>query len=213
MTHAWRTRPQSRRSAANEALLGDIRLIHTESCGTYGSPRVHATLRRHGRRIGRSRIERLMRRAGLRGLAALPRRARTTDSRHGYPIAPNRLARDFQAASPNQVWLADLTYIPTGEGWLYLAAILDMHTRKIVGWSMRQTLHTEIALEALTMAVQRQRPAPGLIHHSDRGIQHAAEPYRLALARSGITPSMSRKGDCWEFKVVCGADQTIRGIV
>ena len=99
--YAWRTRPQSRRSAANEALLGNIRLIHTESCGTYGSPRVHATLRRHGRQIGRSRIERLMRRAGLRGLAALPRRARTTDSRHGYPIAPNRLARNFQAASPN----------------------------------------------------------------------------------------------------------------
>ena len=112
-----------------------------------------------------------MRRAGLRGLAALPRRARTTDSRHGYPIAPNRLARNFEAAAPNQVWLADLTYIPTGEAWLYLAAILDMHTRKIVGWSMRQTLHTEIALDALNMAVERQRPAPGLIHHSDRGIQ------------------------------------------
>ena len=133
-----------------------------------------------------------------RGLAALPRRARTTNSRHGYPIAPNRLARNFEAAAPNQVWLADLTYIPTGEGWLYLAAILDLHTRKIVGWSMRQTLHTEIALDALNMAVERQRPAPGLIHHSDRGIQYAAEAYRSALARSGITPSMSRKGDCWD---------------
>lgn len=139
-----------------------------------------------------------MRRAGLRGLAALPRRARTTNSRHGYPIAPNRLARNFEAAAPNQVWLADLTYIPTGVGWLYLAAILDMHTRKIVGWSMRQTLHTEIALDALNLAVERQRPATGLIHHSDRGIQYAAETYRLALARSGITPSMSRKGDCWD---------------
>lgn len=115
-----------------------------------------------------------------------------------YPIAPNRLTRNFEAAAPNQIWLADLTYIPTGEGWLYLAAILDMHTRKIVGWSMRQTLHTEIALDALNMAVERQRPAPGLIHHSDRGIQYAAKAYRLALARSGITPSMSRKGDCWD---------------
>ena len=93
---------------------------------------------------------------------------------------------------------ADLTYIPTGEGWLYLAAILDMHTRKIVGWSMRETLHTEIALDALSMAIERQRPAPGLIHHSDRGIQYAAEAYRSALAASGITPSMSRKGDCWD---------------
>lgn len=196
--YAWRGRPESRRAAANRALLDDIRLIHAESSGTYGSPRVHAILRGHGRRVGRCRIERLMRRAGLRGLAALPRRTRTTDSRHGYPIAPNRLARNFTAAVPNQIWLADLTYIPTGEGWLYLAAILDTHTRKIVGWSMRQTLHTEIALEALNMAVERQRPAPGLIHHSDRGIQYAAEAYRSALARQGITPSMSRKGDCWD---------------
>ena len=129
-----------------------------------------------------SRVERLMRQAGLRGLAALPRRTRTTDSQHTYPIAPNRLGRNFVANRPGQVWLADLTYIPTGEGWLYLADVLDLHTRKIVGWSMRETLHTEIALEALTMAIVRQRPAPGPIHHSDRGIQYAAEPYRLALA-------------------------------
>jgi transposase InsO family protein len=196
--YAWRARPESPRAAANRALLDDIARIHAESHGTYGSPRVHAVLRGHGRRVGRSRIERLMRRAGLRGLAALPRRARTTDSRHDYPIAPNRLARNFNAARPNQVWLADLTYIPTGEGWLYLAAILDMHTRKIVGWSMRQTLHAEIAIDALNMAIQRQRPPPGLIHHSDRGIQYAAEAYRQTLATSEITPSMSRKGNCWD---------------
>ena len=196
--YAWRGRPASARAQANAALSEDIRRIHAQSHGTYGSPRIYAVLRGHGRRIGRSRIERLMRRAGLRGLAALPRRARTTDSRHGYPIAPNRLARNFTAARPNQVWLADLTYIPTGEGWLYLAAILDMHTRKIVGWCMRQTLHAEIAIDALTMAIERQRPAPGLIHHSDRGIQYAAEAYRQTLATSGISPSMSRKGDCWD---------------
>ena len=196
--YAWRARPESPRAAANRALLDDIARIHAESHGTYGSPRIHAVLRGHGRRVGRSRIERLMRRAGLRGLAALPRRARTTDSRHDYPIAPNRLARNFNAARPNQIWLADLTYIPTAEGWLYLAAILDMHTRKIVGWSMRQTLHAEIAIDALNMAIQRQRPPPGLIHHSDRGIQYAAEAYRQTLATSGITPSMSRKGNCWD---------------
>ena len=137
-----------------------------------------------------------MRRAGLRGLAALPRRVRTTDSRHGYPIAPNRIGRNFEAAAPNQVWLGDLTYVRTGEGWLYLAAVMDLHTRKIVGWSMRETLHAEIALEALDMAVQRQRPAPGLICHTDRGIQYACEPYREALAAAKITPSMSRKGNC-----------------
>ena len=194
--YAWRSRPESRRAASNRALIDDIRLIHAESSGTYGSPSVHATLRRHGRRVGRARIERLMRRAGLRGLAALPRRTRTTNSRHTYPIAPNRLGRDFATVAPNQVWLADLTSIPTGEGWLYLAAVLDLSTRKIVGWSMRETLHTEIATEALTMAIERQRPSPGLIHHSDRGIQYAAEAYRQRLAQSGITPSMSRRGDC-----------------
>jgi putative transposase len=197
--YAWRSRPESRRAIVNRALLDDIRLIHAQSSGTYGSPRVHAILRGHDRRVGLSRIERLMRRAGIQCLAALPRRARTTDSRHGYPIAPNRLGRNFAAARrPNQVWLADLTYIPAGEGWLYLAAVLDMHTRKIVGWSMRETLHTEIALDALAMAIHRQRPPPGLIHHSDRGIQYAAEAYRSAVARAGITPSMSCKGDCWD---------------
>ena len=196
--YAWRARPESLRAQANRALTDDIRLIHAESSGTYGAPRIHAVLRGHGRRVGRSRIERLMRRAGIRGLAALPRRTRTTDSRHSYPIAPNRLARNFRSCAPNQIWLADLTYIPTGEGWLYLAGVLDMHTRKLVGWSMRETLHTQIALEALAMAIERQRPAPGLIHHSDRGIQYAAEAYRGALAAAGITPSMSRRGDCWD---------------
>jgi transposase InsO family protein len=140
----------------------------------------------------------LMRRAGLHGLAALPRRTRTTDSRHNYPIAPNRLARNFTAQAPNQVWLADLTYIPTGEGWLYLAAVLDVYTRKIVGWSMRDTLHTEIALEALTMALERQSLAAGLLHPSDRGMQYAAEAYRQVLATANIIPSMSRKGHCWD---------------
>jgi putative transposase len=131
---------ESPRAAANRLLLEDIRRIHGESSGTYGSPRVHAVLRRRGRRIGRSRIERLMRQAGLRGLAALPRRTRTTDSRHAYPIAPNRLGRNFVANRPGQVWLADLTYIPTGEGWPYLAAVLDLHTRKIVV-DARDTAH------------------------------------------------------------------------
>ena len=169
--YAWRSRPESARSRANRAVLDVIRLVHTESGGTYGAPRVHAALRALGRRVGRHRVARLMRRAGLRGLAALPRRVRTTDSRHGHPIAPNRIGRNFEAAAPNQVWLGDLTYVRTGEGWLFLAAILDLHTRKIVGWSMRESLHAEIALEALDMAVRRQRPAPGLICHTDRGIQ------------------------------------------
>ena len=194
--YAWRGRPESRRAAQNRALLQHIRAIHADSIGTYGAPRVHATLRANGRGVGRHRIARLMRRDGLRGRAALPRRVRTTDSRHAYPIAPNRVGQRFVAARPNQVWLADLTYIPTGEGWLFLAAIIDMATRKVVGWAMRQTLHADIAIDALRMAIERQKPPPSLIHHSDRGIQYAAEAYRQVLAAARITPSMSRKGNC-----------------
>ncbi len=194
--YAWRMRLESLRSRENRRLLAEIRDIHADSGGVYGSPRIHAMLRSLGRAIGRNRVARLMRASGLRGLAALPRRVRTTDSRHSYPIAPNRIGRAFTASAPNQVWLADLTYIPTGEGWLYLAALIDMHTRKVVGWAMRETLHAGIAVEALRMAIERQRPPPGLIQHSDRGVQYAADAYRQTLAVAGITPSMSRRGNC-----------------
>jgi putative transposase len=194
--YAWRTRPEIRRTREDRVLLAEIRDIHADSGGTYGSPGIHAMLRSLGRAIGRSRVARLMRAGGLRGLAALPRRVRTTDSRHSYPIAPNRIGRSFTASTPDQVWLADLTCVPTGEGWLYLAALIDMHTRKVVGWAMRETLHAGIAVEALRMAIERQRPAPGLIQHSGRGVQYAADAYRQVLAAAGITPSMSRRGNC-----------------
>lgn len=194
--YVWRQRPESRRSVENRTLLSDIRFAHAESGGCYGAPRVHAVLRAAGRCVGRHRIARLTRLAGLRGLAAIPRRVRTPDSRHDYPIAPNRLRRNFAAAAPNQVWRADLTCIRTGEGWLFLAALIDLHTRKVVGWSMRETPHASIALDALDMAIKRQRPAPGLIQHSDRGIQYAADDYRQALAAAGMIASMSRKGNC-----------------
>lgn len=193
--YAWRARPESPRAAENRALLDDIREVHTASQGRYGSPRVHATLRGRGRRVGRGRVERLMRVHGVRGLVAKPRRVQTTNSRHAFPVAPNLLDRQFTASRPNQVWRADLTYIPTGEGWLYMAAIMDLHTRKIVGWSMRDHLRAELATAALTMAIQRQRPAPGLIQHSDRGIQYACTDYQEALQAAGITPSMSRRGN------------------
>lgn len=169
--YAWRERPESPRAAVIRALLEEIRVIHTASSGTYGSPRVQAVLRAYGRRIGHSRIERLMRRAGIRGLAALPRRMRTTDSRHDNPIAPNLLGRNFTTTQPNKVWLADITYVATNEGWLYVSGVLDLGMRKLVGWLMNETLHAEGALEALRMAINRQRPLPGLIHHSDRGIR------------------------------------------
>lgn len=137
-----------------------------------------------------------MRRYGIRAIMMQPRRVRTTDSRHSLPIAPNLLDRNFTAPAPNRVWLADITYIPTGEGWLYLAAVMDLYSRKIVGWAMRDHLRAELPLAALMMALQRQRPAAGLIQHSDRGVQYASEEYRGALQLAGMRQSMSRKGDC-----------------
>ncbi len=193
--YAWRSRPESRRDADDRVLLDDIRRVHDDSGSRYGSPRVHAALRAHGREAGRGRIERLMRRHGVRGLIAKPRRVRTTDSRHAFPVAPNLLGQVFVAEKPNQVWLADLTYVPTNEGWLYLAAIMDLATRRIVGWSMRDHLRAELATSALTMAVRRQRPEPGLIHHSDRGVQYACGDYQITLGAAGITPSMSRRAN------------------
>ena len=196
--YAWRARPQSLRSAANGELVAAIRRVHRDSGGRYGSPRVHAALRAQGRGTSRGRIERLMHRHSIRAIMAPPRRARTTDSRHTLPIAPNLVARDFTAAAPNRVWLADITYIPTDQGWLYLAAVMDLYSRKIVGWAMRDHLRTELASTALAMAIQQQRPAVGLIHHSDRGVQYASHDYRAALHAAGMTASMSRKADCYD---------------
>jgi transposase InsO family protein len=133
--------------------------------------RIHVALQNQGRGGSRGRIERLMRQHGVRAIMAPPRRVRTTDSRHDLPIAPNLLNRSFTASAPNRVWLADITYVPTDGGWLYLAAVMDMYSRKIVGWAMRDHLRTELASAALAMAIQQQRPARGLVHHSDRGIQ------------------------------------------
>ena len=194
--YAWRSRPDSKRTVEDQALLVDIRQAHADSGGRYGSPRVHAALRADGKKAGRGRIERLMRRYGIRGLVAQRRRVQTTDSRHHFTIAPNLLDRNFSATTkPNAVWLADLTYIATSEGWLYMAAIMDLHTRKIVGWSMRDHLRAELATSALLMAIQRQRPGAGLVHHSDRGVQYACGDYQTALSQVGITASMSRRAN------------------
>ena len=141
----------------------------------------------------------MMRRHGIRAIMAPPRQVRTTDSRHDLAIAPNLIARDFTAAAPNRVWLADITYIPTAEGWLYLAAVMDLFSRKIVGWAMRDHMQVELATAALTMAIQQQRlPLAGLIHHSDRGVQYASHAYREVLSGAGIAASMSRKADCYD---------------
>jgi putative transposase len=196
--YAWRSRPESARKIANRELLVDIRRVHADHRGRYGAPRIHAELRAEGQIVSRKRIERVMHRHGIRAHA--PRRYRicTTDSKHALPIAANLLDRNFVAEKPDQVWLADITYIPTGEGWLYLAVILDLFTRKLVGWAMREHMRVELTRAALTMAVQRRRPGPGLVHHSDRGSQYAAGDYRKILQAATITQSMSRKGNRWD---------------
>ena len=159
---------------------------------------VHGLLRAEGGTASRGRVERLMRRHGIRGVAARRFRPVTTDSRHGLPIAPDLLEQDFQAPAPNRVWLSDITYIATEEGWLYLAAVLDLATRKVVGWAMREHLRTELVSAALLMAAQRQRPTKGLIIHSDRGSQYASKPYRTLLEGWGMRQSMGRKGCCFD---------------
>lgn len=196
--YAWRGRPESPGKAANRALLTEIQRVHAAHRGRDGAPRVHVTLCAEGHKASRGRVERLMRHHGIRAIT--PRRFRvcTTDSRHDWPIAPNRLNQNFAADRPNQVWLADISYVPTAEGWLYLAAVLDLYTRKIVGWAMRGHMRAELTIAALSMAIARQKPPPGLIRHSDRGSQYAAAEYRKVLNAAGMVQSMSRKGNCWD---------------
>jgi len=195
--YAWRGRPKSARVAANRELTAQIRHVHAENGAIYGSPRVHAALCAQGRRVGVNRVARLMRHHGIQGRYKR-RGPRTTNSEHTLPLAPNLLDRQFEAPAPNRIWLADITYIPTSEGWLYLAVVLDLFSRRVVGWSMSDTMPQELTIAALQMAIINRRPAPGLMHHSDRGSQYAAHAYRQLLADTGMVCSMSRKGNCWD---------------
>ncbi len=196
--YAWRSRSESLRSAANRELVDDIRKVHRDTRGRYGSPRIHVELKAQGRGASRGRIERLMRHHGIRAIMARPRRMRTTDSRHDHPIAPNLLNRNFSAAAPNRIWLTDITYVETDQGWLYLAAVMDLYSRRIVGWAIDDHLRTELPLAALNMAISTRRPGANLIHHSDRGVQYASTDYRAALRSAGIKASMSRRADCYD---------------
>src|ERR1700730_8653965 len=200
--YAWRGRPESPRKMANRALLTEIRRVHTTHRGRYGAPRIHAALRADGQTASRSRVERLMHHYGIPARTLRRFRVRTTDSHHDLPIAPNRLDQKFAAGQPNQVWLADITYVPTEEGWLYLAVVLDLFTRKIVGWAMHDHMRAELTIAALTMAIQRQKPPSGLTHHSDRGRQYAAADYRKVHDAAGMIQSMSRKENWWECESV-----------
>lgn len=196
-------RPPSWHAVIDEVLMAHVRIAHHESGDTYGAPRVHRELLAEGLPVSTKRVARLMREDGL---VARPRKRRpisTTDSTHAEPIAPNLLARQFDVngVAVNRVWLADITYIPTREGWLYLATVLDLASRRCVGWAMRDTMEVELALSALRMAREARRPAAGLIHHSDRGSQYAAGDYRAELEAHGMIASMSGKGDCYDNAV------------
>jgi transposase InsO family protein len=196
--YAWLKSAQSKRARHNNDLRGQITLIHAQSRQTYGSPRVTIELREQGEKVGRHRVARLMREAGLCGRQKRRYRVRTTDSAHSHPIAPNRLAELTAPTKPNQVWVSDLTYVPTDEGWLYVAGVLDKFSRYLIGWAMGSTLDTAVPLAALQMALRRRNPINALIHHSDRGVQYASAQYRQTLTDHGLIASMSRRGNCYD---------------
>src|ERR1700730_12021662 len=198
--YAWRNREDSRRVTVDHELLVAIKDIHEHSRGTYGSPRVAATLKKGGHKCGRKRVARLMRGNGLVGKKRRQYRVSTTDSKHEYAVSPNLLNRSFNpnAYVLNQAWAGDITGVPTSEGVLYLAIVLDLRSREIVGWSMLATRDTSIVVDALRMAIDLRRPNRGLVFHSDQGSQYASGPFREFLKVNGILQSMSRKGNCWD---------------
>jgi putative transposase len=199
--YAWKGRPEVGADAKTVALVAEIASAHRRSRGIYGSPRVHRELRAKGIRVGKKRVERLMREKGLKG--AQKRRFRcTTDSRHSLPIAPNRLDRNFDTTEANRVWAGDVTYIATEQGWLYLAVILDLFSRRVVGWSVSPTNDTKLAQEALGRALAARRPKLGLLHHTDRGSPYASVAYTAVLRQYGVVASMSRAGDCYDNAAV-----------
>lgn len=197
--YAWRLRSPSATAQRAAHLTDRIRQIHQRPHhDNYGAPRVHRELLAEGQHCNRKTVEKLMSRAGLRAKTCRRFRVCTTDSRHDLPIAVNRLDRQFHPAAKHQAWTMDITYIPTGEGWLYLALVEDLHSRKIVGWSMSERIDSELAAAALDMALAREQPQAGLIAHSDRGIQYASQRFRQMLVRHGLLASMSRKANCWD---------------
>jgi transposase InsO family protein len=196
----WQQRKSSpgRRALEEQELRTDITRIHKDSRQTYGAPRVQMSLRAQGQRHGRNRIARLMREQGLAGRQKKRYRLRTTDSNHDQPIAPNRLAQLPKASRPNQIWAADITYVATAQGWVYVAAIVDLYSRRIVGWAVSQQINTALVLLALSMALTHRQPPAGLVLHSDRGVQYASLEHRNALAAAQLVASMSRKANCYD---------------
>jgi putative transposase len=201
--YAWACRPDSPTERWRQELVGAIQEVHAEVKQRYGSPRMTAELKARGHECSENTVAELMREHGVRAKA--PRRfVRTTDSNHRLPVAPNLLARDFEPSGPNEAWSADITYIPTKEGWLYLAVVEDLFSRMIVGWSMAESMESRLVVDALEMAIQRRRPGAGLLAHSDRGSQYASDHYQRVLASEGIVCSMSEVGQCWDNAPVEG---------
>jgi putative transposase len=199
--YAWLNAGNSERAVANDSLLEKIVGIHTSSRRTYGGRRVYRELRFHGEVCSRNRVARLMRQHDLRAKTSRKFRA-TTNSKHNFPVSPNLLNRRFTMDGPNKAWVTDITYIPTEEGWLYLASVMDLYSRMVVGWSMGERMTRELAMDALGMAIRQRKPEPGLIHHSDRGSQYASDDYQRLLRQHGMICSMSRKGNCWDNAVM-----------
>ncbi len=198
--YAYASRPVSDRVAREATLQARIKDLHDENRQTYGSPRIHRALREEGRRVSKTRVERALRSLGLQAVGR--RRFRTTTQADPtHRCAPNLLDRDFTASRPNERWVTDITYVWTSAGWCYVAAILDLYSRAVVGWSVDTSLETRLVTNALQMAVGRRRPSSGLVHHSDRGCQYTSAEYRDQLARMGVTVSMSRRGNCWDNAV------------
>ena len=195
--YAWRTRPVNPRVQANQKLLAEIRVIHNRSRKTYGSPRVHAELRDCDFLVGKNRVARLMRAENLRGQRKR-KQPHTANSQHRYPVAPNHLNRDFHATRPNEKWLADITYIPTAEGWLYLAVVLDLFSRRIVGWAFSASLESNLVEQAFHMAVYNRPTLTKLLHHSDRDSQYAGHAYQRLVIDQQRQVSMSRTGNCYD---------------
>ena len=196
--YAWKRRPASELKMANEKLLEKIKEIHAELKGKYGSPRMHQELREEKKILcSENRVARLMRKNGIQAVHKR-RFKRTTRANPAHPVAPNLLNRDFTTERPNQKWTSDITYIQTKEGWLYLAVVLDLFSRRIVGWAMSKRMTSSLVVNALEMAVQQRKPDAGLLHHSDRGSQYTGKPYRELLAVNKMLVSMSGKGDCWD---------------
>jgi putative transposase len=200
--YAWRDRPESPRQARRQVLAAKIAVAHQENRGVYGSPRICRVLQSAGEQACENTVAKVMRELGLQARRKRKFVPQTTDSRHDHPVAANVLDRQFTAAKPNTKWVVDITYIPTDEGWLYLAGVLDLFSRKIVGWSMTDHMQWHLVGAALEMAVTQRHPPEGLLHHSDRGVQYACDDYRQFLTAAGMEVSMSHKGDCWDNAVM-----------